>query len=98
MAILKGIPFLVAKISNNRLVPDHYEQRDIWQPTGAIAPLWMRKLVREDKTKEVRMPEGDVVHITLPTHTKETDGYSPNEVVGVRHQIVEVPHDKIYDV
>ncbi len=99
MVILKGFPFLVAKISNSRLVPDHYEQREIWhKPTGAIVPLWIRKLVREDKTKEFGMPEGDVIHITLPTHTKETDGCSPNEVVGVRLQIVEVPHDKLYDV
>jgi hypothetical protein len=105
MVILKGLPFLVAKISNNRLVPEHYEQREIWhKPTGVIAPLWMRKLARRDKKlwlPEGDVPEGDVVHITLPTHTKDekkTDSDSLHEMAGVRHQIVEVPHDKKYDV
>jgi len=110
MVILKGLPFLVAKISNNRLVPEHYEKREIWhKPTGVIAPLWMRKLARGDKkfwlperdVPEGNMLEGDVIHITLPTHTideKVTDSPSLHEVAGVRHQIVEVPHNKKYDV
>ena len=100
MVILKGLPFLVAKISNGRLVPEHYEEREIWhKPTGVIAPLWMRKLARGDK--KFWLPEGDHIHITLPTHTEDgkgTDGHSLPGTVGVHHQIVEVPHDKKDDI
>jgi len=105
MVILKGLPFLIAKISNNRLVPEHYEKREILhKPTGVIAPLWMRRLARGDKKfwlPDRDMPEGDVIHITLPTHTvdeKVTDSPSLHEVAGVRHQIVEVSHNGKYDV
>ena len=102
MVILKGLPFLIAKISNGRLVPEHYEQREIWQrTTGPIAPLWMRKLVCGDKTKDFAMPDDDVLHITLPTRTKdekENGSRASHEMAGVRHQIVEVPRDRRYDV
>lgn len=102
MVILKGLPFLVDKISNGRFVPEHYEQREIWHmTTGPIAPLWIRKLVCRDKTKECGVPEGDVLHITLPTHTKdekENGSRSSHEMAGVHHQIVEVPRNNRYDV
>lgn len=100
MVILKGLPFLVAKISNTSLVPEHYEEREIWHmPTGIIAPLWMRKLARGDK--KFWLPEGDHIQIVLPTHTEDgkgTDGHSLHGIVDIRHQIVEVPHNKKDDI
>jgi len=99
MVILKGLPLLVAKISNSRLVPEHYEQREVWhKPTGGTAPLWIRKLVRGDK--KFWQPEGDDICVTLPVHTKdeETDSHSLHCKVGVRHQVVEVPHNEWYDI
>jgi len=69
MAILKGLPILVAKVSNNRLVPENFEQREILHMrTGELVPLWMRKLARGDKT--VWLPTDNVILVTLPTHTK----------------------------
>jgi AGZA family xanthine/uracil permease-like MFS transporter len=100
MVILKGIPLLIAKISNNRLVPEQFERREIWHtPAGGSAPLWMRKLARGDK--KFWLPEEDDILVTLPAHTKvskETNSHLSHEKVMVRHQIVEVPRDGKYDV
>jgi hypothetical protein len=114
MFILKGLPFLVAKISKNRLVPEDFEHREIWRkPSGGFAPPWMRRLARGDK--RFWLPE-DEVPATLPTHTKdgkETDSRSSHEKitekdvppplhspppVGVHHHPVEVLHDENHDV
>jgi AGZA family xanthine/uracil permease-like MFS transporter len=90
MLILKGLPTLIAKISNNRLVPENFERRETWhKPAGSITPLWLRKLARGDK--KFWLPE---VQVTLSTHTKDesaTGSRSSHEKIEVRHQIVEVP-------
>lgn len=100
MVILKGLPALIAKISNNRIVPENFERRETWQkPAGGIAPLWLRKLARGDK--KFWLPEENDIRITLSTHIKdenETDRRLSHEKNGVRHQIVEAPNDQKYDV
>jgi AGZA family xanthine/uracil permease-like MFS transporter len=109
MLILKGLPLLVAKISNNRLVPGDFERREIWQkPAGGFAPLWMRRLASGDK--RFWLPKDDIP-AALPTHTKETDSRSSNgkvakEVVplhspppaGLPHPTDEDPHDEKHDI
>jgi len=109
MFILKGLPLLVAKISNNRLVPGDFERREVWQkPTGGFAPLWMRRLARGDK--RFWLPE-DGMAAALPTHTKETDSHSSNAKVtkdtpslhspppaGLHHPTDEDPHDEKHDI
>ena len=99
MVILKGFPFLVAKISNNRLVPENFEHSETWhRRAGGFAPLWMRKLAHGDK--KFWRPE-DEVRVALPIPTKdgkETDSPSSQEKnVGISHQIIEISHDKKYD-
>lgn len=109
MLILKGLPLLIAKISNNRLVPEDFENREIWQkPTGGFAPLWMRRLANGET--KFWLPEDDIPAV-LPTHTrggKETensssDGKMAEEDVpppfhapplpGVHRHTDEGPHD-----
>ena len=96
MVILKGLPVLIAKISNNRLVPENFERRETWQKqAGGLAPLWLRKLARGDK--KFWLPEENDIRVTLPTHTKdekENDSRSSqHDMIGVCHQIVEVPQE-----
>jgi len=75
MFILKGLPLLVGKLSNNRLVPEHFEHREIWhKPAGGFVLPWMRKLTREDK--KFWLPEDDTP-ATLPIPAKdEKETYS----------------------
>ncbi len=76
MFILKGLPLLVSIISKDRLVPEDFERREIWQkPTGGFAPLWMRKLASGNKKF---WQSEDNIPAALPTHTKETDSHSSN--------------------
>jgi len=66
---LKGLPLLVAKVSNNRVVSEDFEKYELWQKlAGGFAPLWMRKLARGDK--KLWLPDGDIPS-ALPTHTKD---------------------------
>jgi len=111
MFILKGIPLLVAKISNNRLVPNGFENREIWhKPAGGFVPLWMRKLARGDN--KFWLPEDDVP-TTPSTHKQETFSGSSHEKTAenvrpaslhtlppaeVVHQTAEVPHNEQYGV
>jgi len=108
MVILKGLPLLVAKISNNRLVPKDFEHRETWhKPAGGFAPVWMRRLASGDK--KFWLPEDDTP-AALPTHTKdakETDSRSSKQEVpplhspppaGLHHHTDEDPHDEKYDV
>ena len=110
MFILKGIPLLIARISNNRLVPRDFEHREIWhKPAGGFAPLWMRKLARGDK--KFWLLEDDVPP-TLSTPSRDgtkTQGGSSQGMItdlppslhslppaGTHHQAPEAPEK--YDV
>ena len=109
MFILKGLPLLVAKISNGRFVPEDFEKRETWQkPAGGFAPPWMRRLARGDK--KFWLPE-EGSPSALPTYTKddsrssddgkvaETDVPPPLHSVplGAHHHIDENPHDEKHD-
>jgi len=40
--LLNGIPFVLRKISGDRLLPSDYELREEWiMPPGGIAPVWV---------------------------------------------------------
>jgi len=114
MFILKGLPLLIAKISNNRLLPEGYEQREIWhKPAGGFAPLWMRKLARGDKNfwlpedgvpSALLNPSKDGKEISSGSfHGKMAENELPPRIhslpaAGVHHKAVEGPHNEEYDV
>lgn len=114
MFILKGLPLLIAKLSNNRLVPDRFEHRDVWhKPAGGFALPWMRELAQGDK--KFWLPDRNTP-ATLPTPTKdgketysgsshekrsENDPPSPAHSLPPPpgvHQFVEGTHNERYDV
>jgi hypothetical protein len=114
MFLLKGLPLLVAKISNNRFMPEDFERREIWKrPSGGFAPPWMRRVASGDT--KFWLAEDDIP-AALPTHTKdgeETNSRSSHEKmtkedvppplhspppVGAHHHISEAPNDEKYDV
>lgn len=111
MVILKGLPLLIAKISNNRIVPEDFENREMWhKPAGGFAPLWMRKLARGDK--KFWLPEDDIPS-ALPTYTKGDSPSSDNgkiaekdvppplhslPLAGAHHHNDEDPQDEKHEV
>ena len=110
MVILKGLPLLVAKISNGHFVPENFENREGWQkPAGGFAPLWMRRLARGDR--RFWLPE-DGIPSALPSYTKDDSRSSDNgnvaekdvppplhslPLAGVHHHIDEDPRDEKHD-
>jgi len=49
--LLNGIPYLLRKVSGNRISPPGYEtDRDEWTiPEDGLLPLWMRKVIKGDR-------------------------------------------------
>ena len=113
MFILKGLPLLIAKLSNNRLVPDRFEHRDIWhKPAGGFALPWMHKLAHGDKKFWLPDRATPVTHPTPTGNGNETFGGSSHEKMAENdlpssldslppagvHQAVEGTHNGKYDV
>ncbi|CAK5281425.1 unnamed protein product [Mycena citricolor] len=44
--LLNGIPWIIARLSGNRILPPNIDMSEEWSiPPGSIIPFWMRKLV-----------------------------------------------------
>ena len=70
MVFLKGLPVVIAKISNNRLVPGNFERRETLAKASGwnCAPVAAQARARR---QEVSLPEENEIRITLPAHTKD---------------------------
>ncbi|KZV59487.1 hypothetical protein PENSPDRAFT_760424 [Peniophora sp. CONT] len=90
--LLNGIPWLIAKASNDRVVPPTYNQAETWVvPPGGIVPSWA-KIVMERLTGRQTSGSGNTNFVMEEQHHQRSFG--SQSIAEEPHKVVDMTDEK----